>query len=317
MTHSLFRRVMEGAYSGVQRYPRHLWASLREAAKGEYTSDHLVRPQWAGRSARYAACQNGTCGLSATWIGHATVLLNIGGVHVLTDPVFSKRIGMSVAARTFGLARIAPPACKLDDLPPIDLVLLSHAHFDHLDKPTLKHIASDRTVVVTADRTRRLVPPGFAEIVELGWGDTFEHMGLRISALRPAHWGARTAIDQRRAYCSYVIDSPSGRVFFAGDTAHTREFDMVRNVDLAIFGIGAYEPWINAHANPEQVWDMFTRMRASYLLPMHHSTFELGREPFEEPLQRLEKVAREGWDRVVLHEVGETWRSSTAAPAGV
>ncbi len=246
--------------------------------------------------------------MSATWIGHATVLLKFGQVNVLTDPVFSKRIGMSVATRTFGLARLAPPSCKLDDLPPIDLVLLSHAHFDHFDKPTLQHIASDRTVVVTAERTRRLVPRGFAEVVELPWGETFAYKGVRVTALRPSHWGARTAVDQRRAYCSFVIDAPGGRVFFAGDTAHTREFDIVKGIDLAIFGIGAYEPWINVHASPEQVWDMFMRMGASRLLPMHHSTFELGREPLDEPIKRLRIAARGEWDRVVAQELGAVWQ---------
>jgi L-ascorbate metabolism protein UlaG (beta-lactamase superfamily) len=213
-----------------------------------------------------------------------------------------------VAARTFGLARLAPPACKLDDLPPIDLVLISHAHFDHLDKPTLHHIVSDRTVVVTAERTRRLIPRGFAEVVELAWGDTFEHRGVRVAALEAAHWGARTALDARRGYSSYLIDSEWGRVFFAGDTAYTRLFDGVPDVDLAIFGIGAYEPWINAHANPEQVWEMFTSMRAARLLPMHHSTFELGKEPLEEPLRRLREVARDDWHRVVIEELGQSWK---------
>jgi L-ascorbate metabolism protein UlaG (beta-lactamase superfamily) len=297
----------------MQRYPRHLWASIREAAEGRHQSEHLVRPGWAANG-HQRACQTGSGVISATWIGHATVLLKFGQVNVLTDPVFSKRIGMSVAARTFGLARLAPPACKLDDLPPIDIVLLSHAHFDHLDKPTLKHIASDRTVVVTAERTRRLVPSGFAEVVELGWGNTFEHKGVRVTAMEAAHWGARTALDQRRGYSSYVLDSVLGRVFFAGDTAMTREFDMVRGVDLAIFGIGAYEPWINAHASPEQVWDMFARMRAERLLPMHHSTFELGKEPLDEPLRRLRGAAGDEWSRVVVREVGEGWEGRCRGP---
>ena len=335
MTQSFFRRVMQGTYSGMQRYPRHLWASVREAAQGDAQGHRLVRPEWARNG---AARMNGTragtpqIDLSATWIGHATVLLRVGEVNILTDPVFSRRIGMSVAAKTFGLARLAPPACKLDDLPPIDIVLLSHAHFDHLDKPTLKHIASDRTVIVTAERTRRLIPPGFAEVIELPWGETFEHLGVRILALEAAHWGARTALDQRRGYSSYLLDSAAGRVFFAGDTAYTSLFDQLgthgpgtalgeapngrgrrAGVDLAIFGIGAYEPWINAHASPEQVWDMFTRMNATLLLPMHHSTFELGREPLDEPMKRLRLAARDDWERVVGRDFGETWRSPAGA----
>ena len=330
MTQSFFRRVMQGTYSGMQRYPRHLWASVREAAHGDEEAHRLIRPEWARNGTSRTTREHSPepmIDLSATWIGHATVLLRLGSVNILTDPVFSKRIGMSVAAKTFGLARLAPPACKLDDLPPIDIVLLSHAHFDHLDKPTLKHIASDRTVVVTAERTRRLIPSGFAEVIELPWGETFEHLGIRILALEAAHWGARTALDQNRGYSSYLLDSPAGRVFFAGDTAYTRMFDQLggpdmsmnddpgrrRGVDLAVFGIGAYEPWINAHASPEQVWDMFTRMSASSLLPMHHSTFELGREPLDEPMKRLRLAARDDWGRVIGREFGETWRPRVAA----
>lgn len=307
---NFFRRVMEGAYSGMQRYPRHLWSSVREVAEGRNGSTHLVRPAWAANGRNGVGA--GIHGLphkafSATWIGHATVLLRMGEVNVLTDPVFSNRIGMSVAAKTFGLARLAPPSCKLDDLPPIDMVLLSHAHFDHLDKPTLQHIASDRTVVVTAGRTRRLVPKGFAEVVELPWGETFEYLGVGVTAMRPSHWGARTAVDHRRGFNSYLMNVGDARVFFAGDTAYTDAFDGVNGVDLAIFGIGAYEPWINAHASPEQVWNMFSRMGAKLLLPMHHSTFELGREPLDEPLKRLELAARGGWDRVVIRELGASW----------
>jgi L-ascorbate metabolism protein UlaG (beta-lactamase superfamily) len=312
VTHSFFQRVVQGAYSGMQRYPRHLWGSVRDVAAGNGASPALVRPAWAASADGHASTPGAAHpGIAATWIGHATVLLRMGDVNILTDPVFSNRIGMSVAARTFGLARVAPPACRLDDLPPIDLVLISHAHFDHLDKPTLQHIASDRTVVVTAERTRRLIPGRFAEVVELPWGRTFEHRGVGVTALQAAHWGARTALDQRRGYSSYLIDSPEGRVFFAGDTAHTTLFSGVRGVDLAIFGIGAYEPWINAHANPEQVWEMFSSMQAACLLPMHHSTFELGKEPMDEPLRRLRTVARDAWGRVVGEEMGKAWSTAS------
>lgn len=302
MTDSFFRRVVSGAYSGLQRYPRHLAASVRDALRSTpaVAASHPAVP--------LHPCHDDTPDLAATWIGHATVLLRMGDLSILTDPVFSNRIGMSVASRTLGLARLAPPALRFDDLPPVDLVLLSHAHFDHLDKPTLKALASDRTLVITAFRTRRLVPRGFAEVLELDWGESYTHKGLTVSALQPAHWGARTALDHRRGFNSYLLESGGASVFFAGDTAHTHAFRGLRDVDLALFGIGAYEPWINAHANPEQVWEMFTSMGARTLLPMHHSTFELGREPLAEPLDRLHLAARDGWDRVVARELGETWR---------
>jgi L-ascorbate metabolism protein UlaG (beta-lactamase superfamily) len=248
--------------------------------------------------------------LAAVWLGHATVLMRVGRVNILTDPVLSERIGPSVARVTIGIPRLAPPPAAPSDLPPIDLVLLSHAHFDHLDKPTLRAIASRHTTVITARRTARLVPPGFGRVIELDWHEVLRFRGLHLAALRPAHWGARTALDRDRGYNSYVVRGDPGGVLFAGDTAFTRAFDGVRGVRLAAIGIGASRNWEHAHATPEQAWAMFEAMgdgTAERLLPIHHSTYPIGEERPEEPMERLLAAAGRGAGRVIRAEPGTLW----------
>lgn len=271
--------------------------------------------------------------LGAVWLGHASVLLRIGGIRgltILTDPVFSPRVGLRVGKRTFGMPRLRALPIDPGSLPPVDLVLLSHAHFDHLDRPSLDLLASQRTTVITARRTRRLIPRGFGEVVEMDWqhGMDFSpgqgRMPVRLSAHRPRHWGARVAVDRRRGFNSYLIQTAgstgtcaaadSRRIFFAGDTADTDAFDGLGPIDLAIFGIGAYgNHWDHAHANPEQVWRMFTGINRDdpdrgVLMPIHHSTFELGGERPDEPLRRLLAAAGRAEHRVVGRGIGELWK---------
>ncbi len=252
--------------------------------------------------------------LSAAWLGHASTLLRIADRWVLTDPVFSERIGVSLGALTLGVARQGPtfdPA----HLPHIDLILLSHAHFDHLDKPTLRRLASPSTRVVTAANTKRLIPDGFGDVRELHWGQELRIGPLLLRALRPEHWGARTAWDTHRGYNAYVLEADAARqhrarVLFAGDTAHSEVFQSLAQaggVDLSIFGIGAYDPWIAKHATPEQVWAMHTAAGGRHLLPMHHSTFELSDEPMDEPMRRLLAAAGQSESSIVARQLGEMW----------
>ena len=297
------RKTAEAAHSSVRRYPKHVIDSVRSARRAAPE----VTP--SADLTEFASHD-----LAAFWIGHATVLLRLAGRTILTDPVFSHRIGVSAMGVTIGVPRLAPPAVDVDHLPAIDVVLLSHAHFDHLDRPSLERLASGPArgaMVVTASRTRRLVPAGFGDVIELPWDRRVRVAGLRIQAHRPAHWGARTAIDQFRGFNSYVLEGAGRRVLFAGDTAHTDAFDRIGSTDVSIFGIGAYDPWEHAHATPEQVWSMFCAQRAgasdAHILPMHHSTFQLGREPVHEPIERLLKAAGSEVDRVVARAPGELW----------
>jgi L-ascorbate metabolism protein UlaG (beta-lactamase superfamily) len=307
-------RIATGARSGFRRYPRHLYHSL----KRQPVPSAAAGAGGVGVGLPDLSHFGGVGGgLSAVWIGHATVLMRAGGLNILTDPVFSHRIGMRIGKKTFGLGRMTALPLDVSHLPPIDLVLISHAHFDHLDKPSLARLAEigKDTVVVTASKTRRLIPKGFGDVVELDWRDKSEigapggkgGGGVRLTALRPRHWGARTGVDKHRGYNSYLIEPQGQRVLFAGDTGHTDAFDDLGGVDLAAIGIGAYDPWIHAHASPEQVWSMFSRMGGEFLLPMHHSTFDLGEEAPDEPMERLLRAAEGQHDRIICRKAGEVW----------
>ncbi|MBC7835977.1 MAG: MBL fold metallo-hydrolase [Phycisphaerales bacterium] len=300
-----FARAAKMTRSGLRRYPRQLIDSIRERG----SMSHLPAETCAFDPDRFATSE-----LAAVWLGHATVLIRLAGKTIITDPVFSQRVGLTVGGFCFGVSRLAPVAMCLDRLPPIDVVLLSHAHFDHLDRPSLRRLATRGTTVVTARSTRRLVPSGFGDVIELDWSRFVDVGGLRLTSVEPAHWGARAGLDRHRRYNSYLIDTvekgredQGRRVLFGGDTAMTDAFNGLGPVDLAIFGIGAYEPWSHHHANPEQVWAMFHSLGGERLLPMHHSTFPLGEEHRDEPLRRLLAVAGAQQERVVGKAMGEMW----------
>ncbi len=246
-------------------------------------------------------------GYAAAWLGHAGVLLRQGNTTILIDPVLSDRIGPRVGRRTIGPARLMPSPAGVERLPEVDLVLITHAHFDHLDRPTLEQLARAGATVITSKRTRRLIPRGFGSVIELHWDGVIEVGGVRVSALRPEHWGGRTAVDLVRGCNSYMIESGDRQTLAPGDTAETDEFASVGAVDLACFGIGAYEPSAHHHATPEQVWRMFRGMPGRELLPIHHSTFAISGEHVDEPMARLLVAAGEEVQRVVRVEPGDIW----------
>lgn len=245
--------------------------------------------------------------LAAAWIGHATVLLRMEGMTILTDPVFSPKVGLGFGFLTGGPRRLVAPAIAISALPRIDLVLLSHAHFDHLDLPTL-HRLDRRIPVVTAHRTEDLVRElGFGDVTELRWGEQHTIGPLRITARRVVHWGARTFYDSHRGFNGYLLETPRRRVLFGGDTAYHEAFRDLRPVNLAILGIGAYDPYIQAHATPEQALAMADHAHAERVLPMHHSTFRLSYEPMNEPIERILDAAGDP-ARIVIQRIGEQWR---------
>ena len=246
--------------------------------------------------------------LTASWLGHATVLLNFHGTWIVTDPALESRVGIGRGRAKLGPRRLVKPALRARELPPLDLLLLSHAHMDHTDLGTLCSLRRDVPVVVqpgNRDLVRR-----FRRVEELAWGETTSVDGIDVESVEVRHWGARMVTDRHRGYGGYLLTKGNHTVLFAGDTAFTDAFDRLRarvKVDLAILPIGAYDPWIANHASPEEAWRMFKGLGADYLLPVHHSTFRLSREPVEEPLQRLIAAAgAERW-RVVGSQVGATW----------
>jgi L-ascorbate metabolism protein UlaG (beta-lactamase superfamily) len=246
--------------------------------------------------------------LAAAWIGHATVLLRLDGMTILTDPVLSNRIGVGLGLITGGPRRLIAPALRLSQLPKLDLILISHAHFDHLDRPTLSRLPKN-VPVVTAHKTHDLVHDlGYKTVTELQWGESVNVGPLTITAREVAHWGARTFFDMHRGYNAYMIEAPKHKILYGGDTAYHTGFRDIKGVDLAIMGIGAYDPYIAAHATPEQAWTMAAEhAHAEHVMGMHHSTFKLSYEPTDEPLERLLDTAGKFVDRIVTRQVGALW----------
>jgi L-ascorbate metabolism protein UlaG (beta-lactamase superfamily) len=251
--------------------------------------------------------------LTVAWLGHATVLFNFHGTWVLTDPALERRIGIGRGTAKLGPRRLVQPALRARDLPDLDLLLLSHAHMDHTDLGTLRLLPAEVPVVVqpgNQDLVRR-----FSQVHELAWGEHMELGGIGIESTEVRHWGARMVTDSHRGYGGFLLQRAGLTVLFAGDTAYTDALTKLGRrgpIDLAILPIGAYDPWINNHASPEQAWTMFQRLGAEYVLPVHHSTFRLSREPVDEPIRRfLHAAGKERW-RVVGTEVGATW--SIVAP---
>ena len=296
---SQFRRRMPGTARFLRQAAP---AFFREISK-EYSRESLApefTPQpklWRGE------------GLHAAWLGHTTVLLKVDGFTILTDPVFSARVGVSVGPLTVGIKRLIDVALDPEGLPPIDLILLSHAHMDHFDLPSLRTLENAQTQVVTAAHTADLLRARrYAYVHELGWNQTVSVGPARVTAFQVEHWGARMRGDTYRGYNGYLVEIGRRRIVFGGDTAYTDAFKRVKSsrpVDLAIMPIGAYNPWIRVHCNPEQAVQMAGDAGAEFILPVHHQTFQLSREPKFEPVERALLAVGSATERICVRSVGQ------------
>jgi L-ascorbate metabolism protein UlaG (beta-lactamase superfamily) len=272
----------------------------------------LVKPDRLLKPAEWSAEE-----VTVGWIGHSTVLMNIYGVKVITDPVLGRRVGqhLGIGDWQIGPRRHVEPAVTYDDLGQVDVILLSHAHFDHFDIPTLKRLAHPDVLMVVPKNTskllkglpcRRIVELSGEEEVQLG------ECGLTIKAVPVKHWGNRYPWNVDYGYTGYLIEKRDTRIFFPGDTAYTPDFYRLRErgeIDLCFMPIGAYSPdkyqW--AHCTPEQAWQMFLDTGANVLVPIHWDTIKLSQEPLHEPLERLLAASGEQRDRIVITKHGEVY----------
>ncbi|MBY8821842.1 MBL fold metallo-hydrolase [Sphingomonas colocasiae] len=236
--------------------------------------------------------------LRVTMIGHATLLIQIAGLNILTDPVWSDRAS---PLRFAGPRRITAPGVRLADLPPIDAILLSHNHYDHLDIATLRalHDRSAPLIVTPLGNdtiVRRRIPD--ARIVTGDWGDRFEiGPGAEAHIVPATHWSSRGMRDRRMAlWCGFMLRAAGKLIYFAGDTGYGtgRIFREMRArfgpVDLALLPIGAYDPrWFMAaqHTDPEEAIRIMRDLEARAALGIHWGSFKLTDEPWEEPAERL------------------------------
>ncbi len=247
------------------------------------------------------------CAVWACWVGQSTVLIKVGSTWILTDPVFSDVVGLNILGLRIGPRRIMPPALTLEDIPRPDVVLLSHAHMDHLDLPSLDKLAArwpGQIDVLTPPNTADLITEfPWKSVGEIDWDETTFLAGIGIRALQVKHNGwrlpgepCRSHGDRRhgRSYNGYLLDCNGAHVVFGGDTAYTRTFgQLTTGVDLAIMPIGSYEGFENVHCTPEQALEMAAMMGSRSLMPIHHLTFKQSSEPISEPLRRLHQKARE------------------------
>jgi L-ascorbate metabolism protein UlaG (beta-lactamase superfamily) len=254
--------------------------------------------------------------VTATWIGHATVLINFHGVTILTDPVLGKRLAPpQLFGRNFGIRRITEPTVRPEDLPPIDVVLLSHAHYDHWDRASLKRFEAPTHAVIPL-ATRDLLPRGrFGEVSELGWGQCVRVKGLTITAVPALHWGQRGRDPTPRGYNGYLIDGGGMRIYFAGDSAFSTGPDAPQwrhnvgdqDVDLCLLPIGdSY--YHGNHMSSEEAWLLFRLLGGRQLMPIHWRTFIQSppdQEPTFSPIKRLRAAAGDEQFRIVGAEPGQ------------
>jgi L-ascorbate metabolism protein UlaG (beta-lactamase superfamily) len=228
--------------------------------------------------------------VAITWIGHASFLIQFTDLNVLIDPNFANWL--------FLLKRIKRSGLRIRDLPPIDLVLLTHAHFDHFHKPTLRKLPHPKIGIMprgVGDLAHNL---GFARVIELEWWETFSQAksNWKVTFTPSSHWGARTIADSHRGYGGFVLEYQGRKIYHAGDSAY---FDGFKEIgkrlapEIALLPIGAYHPetFRAVHMGPDEAVKAFQDLNSKQLVPMHYGTFRLSFEDMDEPLRWLRQLA--------------------------
>ncbi len=230
-----------------------------------------------------------------TWLGHASFLGALGRRRFLIDPVLSDHAGWLYR-------RHLPPPLTLDQLPEVDVVMVTHNHYDHLDAAVFRALPERVTVIVPAGMGRWMLRRRRGHVIELGWWRQAEVAGLRITLVPACHWSRRGVFDTNRAlWGGYVVEGGGYTVYHSGDSSWFGGFDEIARrfpaIDVAALPIGGYRPaWFmeHYHLNPEQAGRAFLALGARRLLPMHWGTFQLTDEPLCEPIERLRRWWSEG-----------------------
>lgn len=282
---------------------RQLWRLVRESHAQPMTGEpRLVEPVASGET-------------GVSFIGHSSFLLQIGGRNLLIDPVFAKRLILLRRQRRAGL--------RINEMPAVDMVLLTHAHMDHLNVGSLRRVV--RSAQMLGKKAPDVVVPwgvedlvaglGFSRVYAIKWWERVEVRGIGITLTPCRHWGARMFNDTHRGYGGYVVEAGGQSVYHSGDTAYFSGFAEIGrrlHPKIALLPIGAYYPdsYRAVHTSPEEAVQGFVDLGAEWMVPMHYGTFNLGREPMDEPVQRLiTETERLGISsRVRILEEGETMR---------
>ncbi len=256
---------------------------------------HSTMTRRTGRTYRPVLASPGQLGV--TFIGHSSFFLQLGGISVVVDPIFAPWL--------FVLKRLRRPGLRIQDLPPLDAVLVTHAHFDHLHRPSLRALARASRInhgrapllIVPSNVTDLVFDLGFERVVELKWWEEFQLGKTRITATPARHWGARVIHDMHRGYGGYVLNGGGHSIYHSGDTAYFDGFTEIGerlHPEVALLPVGAYHPesFRAVHTSPEDALRAFIDLRAAHMIPMHFGTFKLSQEPLDEPIQRLVAGAR-------------------------
>jgi L-ascorbate metabolism protein UlaG (beta-lactamase superfamily) len=235
--------------------------------------------------------------LAVTFIGHSTFLVQIGGLALLTDPIWSDRCSPVSFA---GPKRARKPGQSLDVLPPIDLLLVSHNHYDHMDLPTLRQLRRrwNPSTVTGLGNARHLAKAGIKDAIELDWWHAVDVAGARVTYVPAQHFSARTPYDRNRSlWGGFVVQAGGASVYFAGDSGYCPHFQEIGArfpaLDLALLPIGAYEPrWFmrQQHVDPEEAVRAHRDLAPKRAIGMHFGTFQLTDEPIDAPVHALAKA---------------------------
>jgi N-acyl-phosphatidylethanolamine-hydrolysing phospholipase D len=294
--------------------------------RASFLISRIVTTTFAPRTAHFPRVPNDGAALrdnhgepTVTWVGHSTLLVQLDGLNILTDPQWSERASPVSFA---GPRRASAPGLRFDDLPPIHLVVISHDHYDHLDVRTVRRLASRHRprFVVPLGLRAWFLALGIEDVHELDWWQSVTMRDVTVTCLPAQHFSGRTLTTQNRSlWASWAITGSTRRFFFAGDTGYYgplfKEIGArLGPFDLAAVPIGAYLPptiMRFVHTTPEEALDVFADLRASRFLGIHWGTFDLAEEPLDEPPRRLLTEAyRRGLDtdHVWILSHGETRR---------
>jgi L-ascorbate metabolism protein UlaG (beta-lactamase superfamily) len=258
--------------------------------------------------------------ITIAWIGHSTTLINFFGTIILTDPVLTNKIGVEILGLLkVGSERLVEPALNIDEIPRPHFILLSHAHMDHMDIETICKFPNNIPLIVAKNTSDVLENTLRKKVIELDWGEKYNCSDVHIEALRVKHFGWRYPWEEDRSrgnwngrsFNAYLLSKNDHYILFGGDTAYQQFFEEVGKrgiyVDCALMPIGAYNPWIHNHCNPEQALEMAQHANAHAFLPIHWGTFIQSNEPTQEPIERVQRAIPStkmnlGWTRQ-----GETW----------
>jgi L-ascorbate metabolism protein UlaG (beta-lactamase superfamily) len=249
----------------------------------------------AGAAPLFPKLKEGQVGI--TWIGHASFLIQTGTQNILVDPNWSNWLWV--------IRRVRHAGIELDHLPNIDLVLVTHAHFDHLDRRTLKKVARKQAIAVPKGVSPLVHGLGFEQVHEMSWWDHWKFGEAGITFTPAKHWGARRLTDRHREFGGFLIEARGRRIYHAGDTTYFDGFPEIGarlKPEIALMPIGAYQPlsFRDHHISPENALKAFVEMNAKTFVPMHWGTYRLSYEPMHEPPQRLMlEAAKLG----ILHQV--------------